>query len=910
MRGPLNPLNHNVIISVATRLVRVCVRLYPRRFRADYGSEMESLFRARMLRASAAGMAPLMLALLSAFQDLLTGAVAERVPRRRMLAADRAAEERRDFMRISLLDIKLALRMTAKYPGLSAIAVCGLAVAIGIGAGYFAFVGSMLDSTLPFKDGERVVAIQSRSLRSGSAGGTPLEDVRHWQNDLQTIETLAAFREDSRNLIKEDGHTDLVNVAAMTPSAFRLAGVAPALGRTIRDEDARPGATPVLVIGYEEWQRRFDGHARVIGRTMRVDETVHTIVGVMPKGFGFPVRHAYWIPLRLDVTGAEAKREVHVIGRLRNGVSLAQARAEVSTIGERMAAAFPQSHADLRLHVGPYTRAHGSFSSGGPELEMAARALQFGVGLLVLIIAVNVSVLVYARTATRLGEIAVRTALGASRGRIVSQLFVEALVLSASAAAIGLGLVSVAFRMLLAYDDANPYSGRPFWMQLELTPGVAAYAALLAVVGAVMIGVLPALRATRRKSTAALQQFSDRAAGVQLGRTWTALIVLQVAIAVMALPGALHFATVAYHHGIRQPSPLAHSLIEGVLYGTTDDNQPAERRSARFQAGLARLIQQLETEPGVTGVTYADFFPGREPYATVEVEGQAEPVPVKPSRVAPNLFDMFGVSVIAGRTLTAADANTPAIVVDQRFANALGGNVLGRRIRYSRIDVDGAPQSSPWHEIVGIVPVFWDSFHAFISFNPPVGRIYHAGTTKQIQPAVMVVRVADGGSGQWAPRLRELTVSIDPTLKFGRLAGVPEMWRDETQAAYMVSLVVIAVTASVLLLSSAGIYAMMSFTVARRRREIGIRAALGADARRVLLGIFGRASAQIGAGVAVGLLVAVLLHVAGAGTMFGGNPLVLVPGVIVLMFAVGIVATLGPARRGLAVQPTEALRDE
>jgi putative ABC transport system permease protein len=827
-----------------------------------------------------------------------------------LLAADRAAEERRHSMRISLLDIKLALRMTVKYPGLSAIAVFGLAVAIGLGAGYFAFIGSILDSTLPFKDGDRIVAIQTRSLRSSRVGGTPLEDVRQWRNELRTIESLAAFTELSRNLITDDGHTELSNVAAMTPSAFRLTGVAPALGRTISDEDERPGATPVLVIGFDEWQGRFKGDRGVIGRTMRVDETVHTIIGVMPKGFGFPIRNAYWIPLRLDATGDEAKREVHVMGRLRDGVSLAQARAEVSTIGERLATAFPTTHADLRLHVGPYTRAHGDFTSGNPDFEMGQRALQFGVGLLVLIIAVNVAVLVYARTATRLGEIAVRTALGASRSRIVAQLFVEALVLSGSAAVIGLALVSIAFRMLLAYDATTPDSGLPFWMQLQLTPGVAAYAALLAVAGAVMIGVLPALKATGRKSTAALQQFSGRAAGIQLGRTWTALIVLQVAIAVMALPGAVHFAVAAHRHGMSQPSPLAHNLIEGVVYPTMDDNQPAESRPARFQAGLARLVQQLENEPGVTGVTYADFFPGREAYTEIEVEGQPVAIPVKPSRVAPNLFEIFGAHVIAGRTLTAADANSTAVVVDQRFADALGGNVLGRRVRYSGVSPDGAPQASPWHEIVGVVPVFWDSFRAYISFNPKVGRIYHAGNTKQIHPAVMVIRVADGGSGQWGPRLRELTASIDPTLKFGRIAGVPETWKDDTEAAYMVSLVVIAVTASVLLLSSAGIYAMMSFTVARRRREIGIRAALGADARRVLLGIFGRATAQIGAGVAVGLLIAILLEVAGAGTMFGGNPLVLVPSVIALMFVVGIAATLGPARRGLAVQPTEALREE
>ena len=827
-----------------------------------------------------------------------------------ILAAERAADERRLKVQMSWLDVKLGLRMFAKYPGLSLVSVVGLAVAIGLGAGYYAFIGAILDSTLPFNDGDRIVAIHTRSFSSAESEPTRLQDLQQWRHDVRTIDSLAAFSEHSRNLITADGRADLAGVAAMTASAFRLTGVAPALGRTILEEDERPGAPPVLVVGYDEWQRRFQSDRTVIGQTVRLDTTVHTIVGVMPQGFRFPVLHDYWVPLRLDASGEAAERRVHVFGRLAGGVTLGEARAEVATIGERMATAFPQTHRDTRLDVTPYTRAHGSFISGGADAEMAARSLQFGLGLLVLIVAVNVAVLVYARTATRLGEIAVRTALGASRARIVAQLFIEALFLSATAAAIGLALVAIGFRILVAYDAMNPYNGLPFWMELKLTAGVAGYAALLAILGAVMIGVVPALKATGRRVQAPLQQFSARASGVQLGRTWTALIVLQVAIAVAALPGAMHFAILAFEEGTLQPSPLAADMMQGRLSATMDDAQSAAERPARFTAGLTKLLQRLETEPGVTGVTFADVFPGREGYTGVEVEGRADLVPVRTSRVAPNLFEMFGVSVVAGRALSPADAKTDAIVVDQRLADALGGNVLGLRIRYSDEDAFGAPQSGPWQEIVGVVPVFWESFTAWMSFNPPLGRIYHAAATPQVHPATVIVRIPGGNPAQMTPRLREIAASVDPTLKFERVASVSSVWAEDTHAAYLAAVTVVIVTVTVLLLSSAGIYAMMSFTVARRRREIGIRTALGADGRRVLLGIFGRASAQLGTGVALGLSVALVLEWAGGGTLMGGNPLILVPGVIALMFTVGMLATLGPARRGLAIHPTEALREE
>ena len=216
-----------------------------------------------------------------------------------VLLAERAAEERRAFVRVSWLDVKLGLRMLAKYPGLSLVAVGGMAIAIAFGAGYFALVGSFLDSRVPIEGGDRVVMIRNRYVPGPDAAGTgrigdvgpAAFDFRQWQDRVKSVVELSAFRDDKRNLITEDGQVQLVRVAAITASGLRLTRVPPLLGRTLLDEDERPGAPPVLVIAYEQWQRQFNADARILGRTVRLGDTPHTIVGVMPEGFAFPILH-------------------------------------------------------------------------------------------------------------------------------------------------------------------------------------------------------------------------------------------------------------------------------------------------------------------------------------------------------------------------------------------------------------------------------------------------------------------------------------------------------------------------------------------------------------------------------------------------------------------------------------------
>jgi predicted permease len=835
-----------------------------------------------------------------------------------VLLAERAAEKRRALVKLSWLDVKLGLRMLAKYPGLSLVAVGGMAIAIALGAGYFALVGSFLDARLPIDGGDRIVMIRHQyvpgpdSPDTESIGVGPAAfDFRQWQDRVKSVVELSAFRDDKRNLITEDGYVQLVRVAAITSSGLRLTRVRPLLGRTLLDEDERPGAPPVLVIGYEQWQRQFNADDRILGRTVRLGDTPHTIVGVMPEGFAFPILHGCWVPLRLLESEATpgGGPPLTVFGRIADRYSLPQARAELAAIGQGMATALPQTHATVRPDVVAYAQAFIGIEA--PGMQLGLRSLQFGAALLLLVVAVNVAILVYARTATRFGEIAVRTALGATRGRVITQLFVEALVLSIAAAVLGLTLLVIAFRIFREY--LRNWPDRPDWWPYWIEPGVSAsvivYVGVLAVVAAVLIGVLPALKATGRRVQARLQQFSSRGAGMQLGRTWTALIVVQVALAVAALPGVIYKASGLLQVGTLPPAAAAASLLGGTLHMTSDRGTTPD---AQFAERMTTLIQRMSEQPEVSAVTFANAIPGAEGSGVLEPDSPSALIPSRVNFVATNLFDVFDVRILAGRGFTDADTHpeSAAVIVDQAFADRLapGGNVVGRRIRFAV--ADGARGPNRWMEIVGVVPVFSSAFTPSPTLALPPPSLYRAAAPGGSHPVTLVLKMRSGDPARYGQKLQAITASVDPRMEVEFVAGVAELWEREQRGMRMVALIVVAVNASVLLLSAAGIHAMMSFTVSRRWREIGIRVALGADGRRVVMSIFGRASAQIGAGVAAGLTLAGILERVTPGGNVGGNAWILFPGVAAVMFAVGLLAAAGPARRGLAIEPTEALRSE
>jgi predicted permease len=816
----------------------------------------------------------------------------------------------------SWVDFKLGARLLVKYPGLSIVGGISMAVAIAFGTASFAFFYSYMYPTLSLPEGDRLVALENWDVSVNNEWRRAAHDFEQWREEMQTVREIGAFRNLGRNLIVPGGSVEAITAAEITAPGFAAARVPPQLGRPILAEDVRPDAPPVLVIGHDVWQSRFGGDRSVVGREVRLGATVHTIVGVMPEGFGFPMNHSYWLPLRIDASRYPRGQgpSIFIFGRLAPGVTIADAQAELAAIGTRSTAAYPATHTQLRPQVLPYTY---------PLVDIQDVSLwQVGVmqgmvSMLLVVVAINIAILVYARTATRQGEIAVRTALGASRARVVGQLFVEALVLAGLSA--GIGLLIARFAIAQGHAIMQTEVGRmPFWLDEGIPLVTIVYVVGLTLLAAVLAGVVPGLKATRHQVQTTLRDVST-GTGLALGRTWTLLIIGQVSLAVAALPAVVatgwrevRQATSVPVFAAEQYLAARFALGEEELPPGVD---PEEYRRGRM-SGLARLQAELamrvETEPWASDVSMATAVPGNEPTARVEVEdvrGQAAAGrEVRRNDVAGDFFQAFDARLLTGRSLN--DADTDAVIVNRTFVDRVlgGANVLGRRLRYLP-SAEGPPgETAPerWYEIVGVVSDLYSNV-----MNPEMtnAEVYHALSTSGPTPAALLVRTRGADPSASAARLREIAIALDPTTRINTIPLV-QIYRQDKLALRLVAFVLGLIVVSVLLLSAAGVYALMSFTVSRRRKEIGIRAALGADPGRLLRSVFARAAAQLAAGVLIGIATITALDMSSEGDLLTGKQAILLPAICVLMLGTGLLAAWGPARRGLAIQPTEALREE
>jgi putative ABC transport system permease protein len=806
-------------------------------------------------------------------------------------------------------DLRLGVRLLLKYPGLSIVGGLAMMVAIAFGTAAFAFFHAYLDPTLPLPGGDRIVALENWNVEVNNEERRAAHDLHSWRREMTTVQQIGAFRNIGRNLFVHGRSVEPIRIAEITATGFGVAGVSPLLGRPLVETDERPDAEPVLVVGYDAWQTRFGGDPSVIGREVRLGGTVHTIVGVMPERFAWPMNHGYWTPLRLDVSryGPGEGPSIHVFGRLAPEATKAQAQAELTAIGLQHAAEFPDTHANLRPQVLAYTY---------PLLDIQDVSLwqvgvmQGTVSMLLVIVALNVAILVYARTATRQGEIAVRTALGASRSRIIGQLFIEALVLSAVSGVAGVLLARIAMQQAHGIMAAE-VGMMPFWMDGGIPAEAVVYVVAVVVLAAVLAGVVPALQATRSQANMVLRQLGG-STGLQLGTTWTLLIVTQVGIAVAGLPVVVatgwqevRQATSAPTFAVEEYMGVRFAL-DGVPAGADDDTSG---RLARVESEMARRI---EAEPSVIDVTTATALPGNAPRARIETDGASTAAAggghqVSINRVALDFFDAFDIRILAGRTFTAADSDV--VVVNRTFADrVLGGqNVLGRRIRdlAPAAGDSNAVRDDRWLEIIGVVG---DLYTNAISPEIASAEVYHPLVHDAESPS-LIVRIRSGDPAALADRVREMATGIDADVRVGAIP-LAQVYRQDKLALRLVALGLGAIVLSVLLLSAAGIYALVSFTVSRRRREIGIRAALGAEPAHLLRSIFTRAAGQIMLGVVAGLVSVAVLDAASDDSLLGGRQAVLLPTVSLLMLTTGLLALLGPARRALRIQPTEALRED
>jgi putative ABC transport system permease protein len=846
----------------------------------------------------------------------------------------------------SWLDIKLGLRLLARNWGLTVVGGLAMTVAIGIAAVVFAAFDVVLWSPLPLDEGERVVAIQVWDREAGQRRDTTWQDVERWRTSLQSIDDVGAFQTIRRNVITADGSVELVAVAEMSAAGFRVARVPPLIGRAIIDADAAPGAAPVVVIGHDVWQRRFAGARDVIGRELRLGKDVHTVVGVMPDGFQFPFNFSYWVPLRLGAdrvlrnTGPEGV----VFGRLAPGAALARAHAEVSALGILPALRGAQREGEpLALRsaqceggrVVPYTFAFtGDFERG--ELGLLWSLSSLVLVLLLLPPCANIAILNYARTVTRQQEFAARHALGGSRARIVWQLFIEALVLTAAAAGVALLVLRIVSVVMAGRLQQIP-GGPPFWMTLDVSYRTLLFVAGLAVAAAAVSGLVPALQATARLTRLGAGALAGRTS-LRLGATWTTLVIAQVAFSVGVVPLAAELAWGTLRTGVVGPGFAAEefatarvALGEGPSVLDADNDAPRQvtsepgdaqrERAARFGNRERELARRLLADPGILGAATALRPPGEEPWVFVDIEGRDEPTEVdfvngqppgflaRFNQVDTAFFDIYQVPGLAGRRFTEGDAAAAAdaAIVNRNFAEtiAAGGNALGRRFRYVRAtggEWRHGPEANRWYEVVGVVGNLPVTTEARVA--------YHPVAPGQIHPAHLQLRLRGGPVGL-AERLRDVAASIDPELQVDQVRTLAEIYREHRFGDNLGAIAIGAVTGSVLLLSAAGLYALMAFTVAQRRREIGIRSALGAQPGHLVAALFKRAFLQIGAGSAVGMLTAYLVGRYVPIEQIGGLPIPgILPGAAAVMLLVGAFAALGPARRGLRIDPTEALRSE
>ena len=792
-----------------------------------------------------------------------------------------------------LLDIKLALRMLVKYPLLTIVGSIGIAFGIAAGVGGFEMRSQFINPTLPLDEGQRIVGVRNWDTRADRAGLTGEMEFRSWLEQLDRVDDLSAASLVERNLTV-NGDVEPIAVAEMTASGFRVARVPALLGRTLVEGDEAPGAPPVAVIGYDLWQRRFVGDAGVVGRSVRLGVEHVTIVGVMPEAFGFPVSHQVWTPLRFG-RSERTGPTLMVFGRLARGWTLDEAQAELTTVGRRTAADAPDTHQFLRPEVVPY--AHLIVNPRNVDIALGLALANLFLVALVLVVSANVALLMFARAVSREREIGVRYALGASRGRIVTQLFAEGLALSGVSAILGLVVARFVLRSLLRMREANAGGALPFWVTDTLTPSTVAYGVALAMVVALIIGVWPALKVTGRGLEARLRSYSAGGGGYRFGGVWTAVIAVQVAVTVMFPAAAFFFHRWVVGAQTRDVGFAANEYVSARLVMDSDN-------AGRMAAVVEELRRQFSAEPGVTAVTMVDRLPGTQHAGgRFEVEGDEAPptygYDVRVASVDADFFDAMSAPVLAGRGFAPSDvaAGRHVAIVNASFVEHVlrGRNAVGRRVRLVAREGE---LPGPWVDIVGVAR------------DLGMGGTGGVGLYRPWTPndTVHVAVHIAGGTEVFGDRLRTIAGGVEPTLRVYEVMPLDRVGADGWLESQYMSRLLAALSGVALLLSLIAIYAVMSFTVVQRTREIGTRVALGADRRRVIAAIVRRPLAQIGLGIGTGGALVALISVG----LFEQALTPLEAGLIVVyatvMLGVCLSACVVPIRRALRLQPSQVLR--
>jgi predicted permease len=786
---------------------------------------------------------------------------------------------------VSAPDLALALRLVRKQPVLTLTAVAALATGIGLATIGFTFLDAVLWARLPFAGGDRFVLVDVREEAEGRPSAIEGPRFGLLRAEVTTLRHLGAFENRAQNLLLPSGDVRLVPGVAITPDSFSVLPYAPVLGRTLVRADSLPGAVPVVIIRESLWRRHFSSRPSVIGETATFSGVPRLIVGVMPDSLEFPSSPELWLPLQ-DMA------EAAVFGVLANPRGLALAERQTIAVSQQYEQAFPAA-TRLRLRVEPFTDA---LSRG---LDVLNAALVFVLVLVLLVIAANVANLVLARTLSRSSELAIRSALGASRCRLVAQVFTEVLLLGAMAAALGL----YASHLTIGWIERT-FTDIPFWIDFSIGLRTVLFIVGATLLASAVAGALPALRATRRNTAAALAE-STRGATRGFGAASSAMIALQIALSIAALQAALVVArgVAGYMEGASVAGES--QVITARVYAPEGDAAALHRK----------LLDALTRWPSVRSVGLSTSLPRLSPpLATTSVRTAANE-PESAPREAPHMavsqgfLELLGGRPSIGRLFVANDFALdapPVAIVNQPFVQKFhgGANPLGRLLRTHDPEAPDAPPV--WREIVGVVPD--------LGLSPGDAQLAAGFYTPMRDETMFYVALAVGGdlngAGGW---LRQTVAGLDATAQVRDIRPLPDVGREDRAVFAGIGGALTALGAIALLLSIIGVYAMLSFSVTQRTRELAIRAALGATRADILKAVLARTAAPLVAGAAAGPAVGSLLVSArgifafrlpaDAGPWSG-------PLLAGVMIAAAAIAAFVPARRALRISTADALRAE
>ena len=804
-----------------------------------------------------------------------------------------------------LSDLRFALRTLAKSPAFTVAAILCLTLGIGVNATIFSCVRALLLRPFPYRAPDEIVAIgESNPKRGWHMNAVSYPNFRSWQAENRTLESVGIYTGASYNLATGDG-ADFVNGATVSWTMFHVLGISPTIGRDFQEDEDRVGAPKAIILSDRVWRDRFEAKPSAIGASITVNGVPHTVIGVMPPGFEFPGTAGAWTTMQTDPLRNRGNHSWQVMGRLKPGVSIEQARLDLNRIAAGLETQYPASN----LGWGADVQTIREQQTG--DIRPVLMLMMASVAFVLLIACANVANLLLARAAVRSKEMAVRVAMGASSWQVVRQMLTESLLIALAGAALGVGFAYG----FLQWIKANLLAGIPFWMQFRIDWQVLVFTVAVAVATAFLFGLVPALQASRPNLVETLRDAGARGTSAGRGRQRlrSGLVVAEIALSVVLLVGAALLIRSFMGMQAVKPGFDPSNLLTLRVTLTGPQYDSTYKRYAFWD----RFLTQLNGRPGIVAASITNNVPlgGGNNNSFFVPEGQPTQLGSEPLLeirwVSPRYLETLRVPLVRGRMFTQqewADSGVAGrvAVINEHMAKQFwktSDGALGKRFTFGNT----TDTLTRWITVVGVAP---DIKHRALTAEPDF-QGYMPFRQGGWSSSAIVVRTL-GDPARATPTVLAALKETDPYVPAYRVLSMDATIQRSYWQQALYSKMFTAFAAIALALAAVGVYGVIAYSVSQRTREIGVRVALGAQRANVLRLILGHGAVLAAAGIGIGLAGALGITRFLRAMLFGVSPFdpLSFVAVTLVLTAIAFLASYVPARRAARVDPIEALREE